>query len=170
MPEDWFKTNTPTTDKDWFTGNAPTPQAAAQQTAETLRERYPQYFGPQAEQPGFWQKAWENLNPMPLINTMAQAWQGGPQAEQARTALSEMPAVMAKAQAKQFQKAGQELVRPGQPLPYRALSAVGHAGAGLLPLVGPPAAEAGEMIGGGNVSGGVGATGGVGAHNARTRA
>ena len=139
----------------------PNPQAAAQQTAETLKQRYPQYFGPQTEQPGFWQKAWENLNPMPLINTMAQAWQGGPQAEQARTALSEMPAVMAKAQAKQFQKAGQELVRPGQPLPYRALSAVGHAGAGLLPLVGPPAAEAGEMIGGGNVSGGMGATAGL---------
>ena len=127
----------------------PNPQAAAQQTAETLKQRYPQYFGPQAEEPGFFASAWERLNPMNLINTMAQAWQGGPGAEQARAALSEMPAVVAKTQAKEFKKAGKELVTPGQPLPYRGLSALGHTGAGLIPLVGPPLAEEAEKLGAG---------------------
>lgn len=62
------------------------------------------------------------------------------------------------AQADQFGKAG-EAWRSGRP--WSGVEALGHAAAGVLPLVGPAAAHAGEQIGSGDVAGGLGTATGL---------
>lgn len=68
-------------------------------------------------------------------------------------------------QAEQFSKANEATHGRGEfsgmtPI-ERASSAVGHAAAGALPLVGPAAANAGDQIGSGDVSGGLGSAAGL---------
>lgn len=60
-----------------------------------------------------------------------------------------------KKQGEQFGKAAEEF-RQG-----RYSEATGHAAAGVLPIVGPLAAEAGEQIGAGDIAGGLGKTAGL---------
>jgi hypothetical protein len=64
-------------------------------------------------------------------------------------------------QGDQFTKAKADLSDTSQPLPMRMLSAAGHGAAGLLPLVGPEAADIGDQIGSGDVAGGMGRAAGL---------
>ena len=68
-------------------------------------------------------------------------------------------------QFEQFQKAGQAATGKGEfehmSVPGRISSAVGHGAAGMLPLVGPAAANAGDQIGSGDVAGGLGSGAGL---------
>lgn len=67
------------------------------------------------------------------------------------------------AQSRQFVRAYEDLNdKKGQPsAAARISSAAGHAAAGMLPLVGPAAANAGEQIGAGDVAGGLGSASGI---------
>ena len=70
------------------------------------------------------------------------------------------PARTAKAlwdrQGTQFTKAKADFSDTSQSPLMRALSAAGHAAAGLIPLVGPEAADIGDQIGSGDIPGGLG--------------
>lgn len=68
-------------------------------------------------------------------------------------------------QTEQFSKAKDAVSGTGEfehmPASGRMMSAAGHAAAGILPLVGPAAANAGEQIGSGDVAGGLGSGAGL---------
>lgn len=111
--------------------------------------------GPQGSALGrFAQGAWQNLNPVSMVQGVAQA---------VRHPID--TAVAAKdAMGEQWEKAyhaGAE---------GRYSEAVGHGLAGSLPLVGPAAAAAGERIGSGDVAGGLGEAAGLLAPIAGARA
>jgi hypothetical protein len=84
----------------------------------------------------FAEGAWTNLNPAGLVQAV-------------RHPIDTLGALI-QAQVEQVQQA-KALYDDG-----RYSEAAGHLGAGLLPLVGPPAAKAGERIGRGDIAGGLG--------------
>jgi hypothetical protein len=84
----------------------------------------------------FAEGAWKNLNPLGLVHAVAHP-------------IDTLGALI-DAQVEQIQQAKSLY---GQ---RRYTEAAGHLGAGLLPLVGPPAAKAGERIGSGDIAGGLG--------------
>jgi hypothetical protein len=85
--------------------------------------------------------AWDNLNPMGLISAAAHPL--------------DTVRGLASAQLDQFGKANQDY----QQGHYSEM--IGHGAAGLLPVLGPVAARAGETIGGGDVAGGLGQAAGL---------
>ena len=96
------------------------------------------------------------VNPVPIVQALADLQRGtlGGDFEAAQRTADRVKA-MAGAQGQQFVKAANEIQQG------RYSEAAGHGAAGLLPLVGPAAAAAGEQIGSGDVSGGLGSAAGL---------
>lgn len=88
---------------------------------------------------------WEQVNPVTMVKGLAQAV-----AHPIDTA-----GAIAGAHKRQFQKAGTAFTEG------RYSEAVGHGLAGVLPLVGPAAADVGEQIASGDIAGGAGAATGL---------
>lgn len=141
MPQDWFAQNAPAVKPsgDWFSANAPTPQGKQMAPPEV-------HLLPQSA--GEWADAAKNLvggfvegiNPLPALKSIYDNPVGTVKA-------------LGNAQLEQFSKGREE----GSKGHYS--EAIGHSLAGLIPLVGPAAANAGETIGSGEVARGLGLTG-----------
>ncbi len=95
--------------------------------------------------------AWENVNPMPLVRDVYSALKGD---EEAATRITAIPKSIGQGVSRQFRKSLNEL-KQGNVIP-----ATGQA-LGMLPLIGPPAVEAGEQIARGDVAGGLGHAAGL---------
>lgn len=120
-----------------------TPQAPKPATAEQFTQQAPQPEGSAAGR--FASGAWEMLNPISAVQGIAQA---------VRHPIDTASNILQQ-QGAQFSKAG-EAYQQGR---YSEMA--GHAAAGVLPLIGPAAAEAGEQIGAGDVAGGLGKAAGL---------
>ena len=118
-------------EQNWFATNAPAAPAAPDWFAASAPPA-------PAASPGtrFAEGAWKNLNPAGLVQAV-------------RHPIDTLGALI-DAQVEQIQQA-KSFYDHG-----RYSEAAGHLGAGLLPLVGPPAAKAGERIGSGDIAGGLG--------------
>lgn len=144
---------------DWFDQNAP--------SADWFGHNQPQQQQPPAQQPeSFWQGAWRNLNPMPILKAINDAGNDAQNEHPVAAALlgpgvtayelgkRVLPGIIQGAK-DQWQKASDA---------YQAgdySGAAGHALASALPVIGPTAAHAGETIASGNLAGGLGEAAGL---------
>lgn len=145
MAQDWFALHAPKAKptsepaRDWFAQNA----ARKPASPDDFTDRPSTPDGSAAGR--FARGAWDMLNPV----TIAEGLYGA-----VRHPVDTGKALVG-AQLEQFGKAA-DAFKEG-----RYSEAAGYAGAGVLPVIGPVAANIGEQIGGGDVAGGLGAATGV---------
>lgn len=90
------------------------------------------------------------LDPRPLASAVADMYQASRGDPFAAERTGERGKGIIKGQLRQFGKVAEDVKRG------RYSEAIGHSAAGVLPLVGPAAAHAGERIGSGDIAGGIG--------------
>ncbi len=157
MPQDWFNANAPSAPAgaDWFASNAPSSPLRRPVSAED-------FMSPEKEGRGiggFLSDAVESLNPLPLIRSIATSQPDPNHPEDAVFGpLSPFAPLVRGAVGAQVGegKKAYELAKAG-----RYTEAAGHAGAAVLPLLGPASAAAGEQIASGDVAGGLGKAAGL---------